>query len=508
MSQVSILWRQNVAEPVKSVSITNYSAKNLNIDESTGETSSKRDYVSGYLKIKTNRTMFGKRVWDKWWFVVDIAHGQMCWYKNKSSRVPAGFLRLESIKRVKLMNQKEYEGRITLRLRGNSTKMELLCDDSNDVERWVKGIRNAMENSLPETQLICIASGNRVLAYAVQILYEPVKNPSPELAYAMTLVPQVAHSTMAVVGECTDRINGLELPTMSMRTKMLISQLLRPNEFLVGVASADQSVKLFRWEVNAVDEEEEDERENHEEEILDWATYQKLLDRDIATEDRVLNNPLEYDMPVRPMSEDTKFAWVSLERPMTQHQLTLRVEQDLKLRESKIEEKQIAPETTILGQPRLHNVSALKLYRDNDLSDDDSEIVLNPNDLNGGLEEDEYEVMNDLSRRLLGAAAPEKASKPIVMAQANIREEHESEATKILKNNANDDYFLSDDDADSDDDNAGHQKRVRPKATDEAVLHGKDYDEGKLATFARMAENKEKQAYGNDRTCNADCVIM
>ncbi len=42
--------------------------------------------MQGYLKTKTDQQVLGKRLWKKYYYVLDTSQGQLMWYKNEAVR--------------------------------------------------------------------------------------------------------------------------------------------------------------------------------------------------------------------------------------------------------------------------------------------------------------------------------------------------------------------------------------------------------------------------------------
>jgi hypothetical protein len=489
-AQVTLQMRKFLGFPVRSLvcsAISNKAATAETADQ-TDDKSFANDsstLMAGFLKTKTEKMILGKRLWKKYWYLVDVNQGQLLWYKNEHmAGAPKGFQRLDAIRSVRPVKPKPGSlprPRFKIKVIGGE---DLILETEHRplMDQWMTALEDGREMLRPKAMIMCAAVGDEVRAFTIQASALQARKPTRQQMRAETIVPEVFQVAQTVIGKHDDKVITVAIPCENVQRKFVSSGVISAGEFLTASASADQSMRLFRWslmpQAAGSDSESEDE------------TSPDPDGRHLAPAVEGNYDFSRSKMLFTPIAGNIHKSWMKLERPLTQHQLTARtvIDYDRPLRFFDLPDE-VVPEHLLRGGKNLTNLKMLRIARDREM-EPSSEEECNMKDKEEEDEEDENTVMEMLSRRLLGGARLKyRATQTAIAAQAVPRDKLETMAEKLM------------------------ERAVTAVVIDDEARAAEEPDPkifGQLATFSRMAIRKEIQKRVAERdSCTAgDCTVI
>ncbi len=463
-SQLTLMHRFLTQEPVRSLQCAKIaSARKLEANMEKKDEATNADLgreLRGYMFKKAKRTVLGRHMWNRRYFIANIVQGQIAWYQDESKvqDAPKGFVRFEYIKSVRARSSEPGRARFDIKLYGDDDPVSVRCESKVMRKRWMNIIEAGIDAAKPDSHVLCVATGETVKAYILQATQRPGKKLTPALTKAHSLVRAVySHSATQIVKH-DDVVTCIALPPPALCQQFVNSALLPVGGQLIASASLDQSVRLFKWGVEDVNQDGEEEQTEYGD-----------------------TDPLQFKVTA-PAPDEIK-PWVVLERPLTQTQLTDRVRMDAAYKEAFAKQDVVIapPRQVLIGHPYKPDVGHLGLTREKDLEEDsDSEGEYDPNDLADSGDEDETAYFNNYARNVLGPARSVEGHEAIVSAQVISPPKHESTAEAIFRRTES-------------------QRVNEYEAEDRGLENGTIVPavQGQLASFGRMADRQVVQ--GNDR---------
>ncbi len=410
------------------------------------------------------------------------------------SGAPKGFIRLDAIRRLRLVRPSSrspiQRHRFKVKVIGGAT-VALEAPTRGVLTNWISAIEVARSQIKPNAVVLCAAVGNEVRAFALQSAAFHARRPTRQQMRAETLVPEVYLSAHTVIGRHDDAALAIALPSEELLRKFAVSGLIEPGEFLTASASFDQSARVFRWTLlKQRPPHDSDSDDDDDETVREEPDGSHLAPPEEGNYRFRPPSAPNAGMLYLPAGGNPDKPWIRLERPLTQHQLTMRVEAESAMRLNLNMVREVAPAQTRRGQPIPADVSHLRLVKDKDM-EEDSEEDFDLDELGIPDAEDEGAIMEALSRRLIGPARTDHdgASQTAVAVQAVPKPKLETVAEQLMERAAT---------------------AVETDADLQALLDKDTKVTGSLAGFAHMAAREEqKELMRHRESCSSgECNVL